>query len=126
MKSVFVFIFASILLCGCTHYSLATRPETDNVINAPVDAVWDRTLTVLREEDVTVNSADKRTLQISARYKTTIWSFGDDLTFQLMPRGTTQTVLIIAARTSNLLFDWGHEKRLSLSLFGKIKSASEK
>ena len=126
MKKFVVFLFASIILGGCTHYSSATRPEAENLINASFDSVWDRTLQVLKNDEVTVNSAEKQTFQISARNKTTIWSFGDDLTFRFIPRGSTQTLLTIDAKSSNLLFDWGHEKRLSLSLFEKIKSAAEK
>ena len=126
MKKLVILVFACILLSGCTHYSSATRPETENVINASLDTVWDRTLMVLNNDNITVNSADKQTLQIAARNGMTAWSIGDDITIRLMPRGTTQTVLTIDAKSSNLLFDWGHEKRLSLSLFDKIRSASEK
>ncbi len=120
-----IYLFLVLLFIGCTHYSTTKRPQSENIINAPIDTVWEKTLQVLPTEDITIKIADKNSYSISGRKGMTIWSIADDVTIQLLPKGENQTIVTFHSETKNLLIGWGHEERLVSSIFNKIKSASE-
>jgi uncharacterized protein YpmB len=124
MKEYFVLILL-IILSSCTYYSTATRPESEKIINAPIDVVWEKTLQILHSENITIKLADKNSYSILARKGMSLWSIADDITIQLIPKDENQTIMHFSSETKNLLIGWGHEKRLVLDIFNKIKIASE-
>ena len=124
MKRLFLF-FILIMFISCSHYSTETRPQSENIINAPVDVVWEKTLQVLSSENIKIKLSDKNSYSILARKGMSLWSIADDITIQLIPKGENQTIVTFSSETKNLLIGWGHEKRTVLNIFNKIKDASE-
>ncbi len=54
LKSIMLPILILIIAISCAHYSTARRPESENVINAPIDIVWEKTLEILPTERMTL------------------------------------------------------------------------
>lgn len=125
MKRLFIF-FILIAFISCTHYSTSRRPQSENIINAPIDTVWEKTLEILPTERIDIKVANKDNYYILGRKKITLWSWGDDINIRLIPNGENQTIVDFSANVQAQLVDWGHEKRMVTSIFTKIKEASEK
>ena len=122
------FIVLMVFLAGCAHYSVtAERTEEENTIVAPIEVVWQKTLDLLPNERISVITSDISTYTIKARKSVTFWSWGDDVTIKLYPRSPQKTIVHIEAHPALgiTLIGWGHQKRMTVSLFEKIKSLSE-
>lgn len=113
------------LAFNCTHYSTQERPEAQNVINAPIDVVWNKTLQVLPSERISLNIVNKDSYFISGKKKITMWSWGDDVSINLVPKGEKQTIMQFDAAVKAQLIDWGHLGRLAKSIFDRVKQESE-
>jgi hypothetical protein len=124
MKKIFLFI-ALITFISCTHYSTSRRPQSENIINAPIDTVWEKTLQVLPTENITIKLADKNSYSVLGRKGMSLWSIADDITIQLIPKGENQTIVNFSSETKNLVIGWGHEERMVLNVFERIKELSE-
>jgi len=126
MKKLFSLVVIIILLFGCTHYySTATQPQDENIINAPIDIVWEKTLQILPTERISLKIIDKKNYFIFGEKHITIWSWGDNINIHLIPLGDNQTIMQFEAGAKAQLYDWGHEKRMVKDIFTKIKIASE-
>jgi len=125
MKNLFLFLF--LILLSCAHYSTTgDQPESRNIINAPVDMVWDQTLRILPNERIDIKSADKATYSIKARKRMTLWSIGDDIAIRLIPHGS-RTIMHFEAEAGGVQWiGWGHQERMVKSIFAKIKLACER
>ena len=111
---------------GCAHYSTTgDRTPSENIINAPIDTVWQKTLEILPEERITLQKVDKANYFISANKDITIWSWGDDIRIRLFQRGENQTIVHFEAGAKAQLIGWGHQERMVNELFNKIKVAAE-
>ncbi len=119
------FFIVTALSIGCSHYSTALRSDAENIINAPIDVVWEKTLEILPTERITLNMINKNDYFISARKHATFWSWGDDISIQLIPKGERQTIMIFDAGAKMQLIGWGHQERMVKSIFNRIKTASE-
>lgn len=114
-----------LIAIGCAHYSTARRLEEENIINAPVDVVWEKTLEILPTERMTLKELDKDNYFIEAKKHMTFWSFGDNISIRLIPRGERQTIMNFDAGTWFTCCDFGHEGRMVRNIFDRIKRASE-
>lgn len=124
---IFILVLMA-FLTGCAHYSVtAERTEADNIIVAPIEVVWQKTLDLLPNEQISVTTFDKSTYTIKARKSVTVWSWGDDVTIKLYSRTPQKTIVHIEAQPAlgTTLVGWGHQERMTISLFEKIKSLSE-
>jgi hypothetical protein len=110
---------------SCAHYSTADRSEPENIINAPVDIVWERTLDILPTERMTLKNVNKDDYFIEAKKHITAWSWGDEISIRLIPKGEKQTIMQFSAGTVWGWGDFGHEGRMVKSIFDRIKTASE-
>ncbi|MBK7551670.1 MAG: hypothetical protein IPI61_08415 [Syntrophaceae bacterium] len=122
------FIVLMVFLAGCAHYSVTSeRTEEENTIVAPIEVVWQKTLDLLPNERISVTTSDISTYTIKARKSVTFWSWGDDVTIKLYPRSPQKTIVHIEAHPAlgTTLVGWGHQERMTVSLFEKIKSLSE-
>lgn len=132
MKKFFrttVFFIVGIIVVGCSTYSTTgKRPETENLINAPIDMVWEKTLQILPTERITVETANKNTYFISAHKSITFWSAGDAISIKLFPKGDKETIVHFEAKTAmgTQVIGWGHQERMVKKIFNRIKDASEK
>ena len=115
-----------IVTISCSTYSTARRPEAENVINAPIDVVWQKTLEILPTERMTLVNVSKDDYFIAAKKSITFWSWGDEISVRLIPKGEKQTILNMDAQTKAGYGDFGHEGRMIQSIFEKIKNASER
>lgn len=121
--SIIAFFITTI---SCSTYSTARRPEAENIINAPIDVVWEKTLAILPTERMTLVTVNKNDYFIAAKKSITFWSWGDEVSIRLIPKGEEQTVLHMDAQTKMGYGDFGHEGRMVESIFQKIKNASER
>lgn len=123
-----IFIVLVAFLSNCAHYSVtAERTEEQNTIAAPIDVVWQKTLELLSSEQILIITSEKSTYTIKARKSVTMWSWGDDVTIKLYSRIPQKTVVHIEAHPSvgTTLVGWGHQERMAVSLFDKLKSLLE-
>ena len=111
---------------SCSTYSTTRRPEAENTINAPIDVVWKKTLEILPTERMTLVNVNKDDYFIAAKKSITFWSWGDEVSIRLIPKGEKQTILLMDAQTKQGFGDFGHEGRMVKSIFEKIKNASER
>ncbi len=125
IANLILFVFLVSLITSCTSYSTTTRPEAENIINAPVDIVWEKTLVILPSERVSLLSVNKSDYFISGRKHITFWSWGDDISVHLIPKGENTTIMHFSAGARAQAIDWGHEERMTEHIFNKIKIASE-
>jgi hypothetical protein len=131
MKKKFIKIIMLLIIVptvGCSHYSTTgKRPETENIINAPIDIVWEKTLQILPTERITVKVANKDTYFIQGYKGITFWSLGDEINIKLFPKGDKQTIVHFGAETAapTQFVGWGHQERMVKKIFNRIKSASE-
>ena len=129
MKTGKIFLIVlMVFLTGCAHYSVtAQKREGENTIVAPIEVVWQKTLGLLPNERISIITSDISTYTIKARKSVTFWSWGDDVTIKLHPRSSQKTIIHIEAHPAfgTTLVGWGHQERMTISLFEKIKSLSE-
>lgn len=116
--------FSAVLVVGCGHYATVDRPESENIVDAPVDVVWENTLRLLPAERIDIQTADKATYTITGVKRINVWTWGDDVRIRLIPRGDHQTIVDFEATTRQVI-GWGHAERMVQSIFQKIKNASE-
>jgi hypothetical protein len=116
-----------VTIIGCSHYSTTgKRLEPENIINAPIDIVWEKTLQILPTERITVKAANKDTYFIQGHKAITFWSLGDEINIKLFPKGDKQTIVHFEASTEGLqVVGWGHQERMVKKIFYRIKNASE-
>jgi len=127
LKSVMLLILMLILTIAisCAHYSNASRPESENIINAPIDVVWKKTLEILPTERMTLKEANKYLYFIQAKKHITFWSIGDNVTIKLIPKGEKQTLMIFDSTSIFSWGDWGHQGRMARNIFEQIRKVSE-
>lgn len=125
MKKLLLITCLVITSLSCATYSTTRRPGAENLINAPIDVVWERTLEILPSERMTLKNVDKNNYFIEAKKHITLWSFGDNVSIRLLPRGEKQTLMQFSAGTVWGWGDFGHEGRMVKSIFDRIKKASE-
>jgi len=121
-------IICLIMTIGCAHYghySTAGRLEEENIINAPIDVVWEKTLQILPTERMTLREIDKDNYFVEAKKHITFWSFGDNISIRLISKRENQTVMNFDAGMCFLGGDFGHEGRMVRNIFNRIKNASE-
>jgi len=120
----FIACFSAVLIAGCGHYATLDRPESENIVNAPVAVVWENTLKLLPAERIDVQTTDKATYTITGVKRINVWTWGDDVRIRLIPHGDHQTVVDFEVTTRQPV-GWGHAERMVKSIFQKIKNASE-
>jgi hypothetical protein len=115
------------ILCssGCAHYSTGKQPLQTNLINAPVDIVWNTSLQILPQLGITIKNYDQDQYFISARKGITFWSWGDTVTLTFKQRNSTQTNVLINCQANAQLYDWGNCNRVTRDLFVRIKKTAE-
>ena len=122
------FIALVIFLTGCTHYStILERTEEQNTISAPIDIVWQKTLGLLNNERIELDTFNESMYTIDAHNYGKQWSSDDEVTIKLHSRASDKTVIHIEVHPGihTTLVGWGHQKRLAVYLFEKIKETSE-
>ena len=87
---------------SCSTYSTTRRPEAENTINAPIDVVWKKTLEILPTERMTLVNVNKDDHFIAAKKSITWWSWGDEVSIRLIPKGEKQTILHMDAQTKRV------------------------
>ena len=125
MKRLLSIAILLMITLSCASYSTTRRPESENMVNAPIDVVWQRTLEILPAERMTLKNVDKENYFIEAKKHITFWSWGDNVSIRLIPKGEKQTIMQFSAGTVWGAGDFGHEGRMIGSIFDKIKNASE-
>jgi len=95
------------------------------MINAPIDVVWQRTLEILPIERMTLKNVNKENYFIEAKKHITFWSWGDNVSIRLIPKGEEQTIMQFSAGTVWGYGDFGHEGRMIRGIFDRIKNACE-
>jgi len=88
-----------ILAMSCTTYSTTRRPEAENIINAPIDVVWEKALEILPDERITLVYISKDDYFISARKSATFWSTSDEVSIRLIPKTEKETLMDFSAQT---------------------------
>jgi len=125
MKKILLITCLAITILSCATYSTTRRSEAENLINAPIDVVWEKTLEILPNERMTLKNVNKDNYFIEAKKHITFWSWGDEISIRLLPRGEKQTFMQFSAGTVWGWGDFGHEGRMVQSIFDRIKKASE-
>ncbi|MCB0482584.1 MAG: hypothetical protein KDC83_14240 [Flavobacteriales bacterium] len=112
--------FKPILLGKWNFFS--DRYEETITFDLDADTLFDKFLEVLPQTDLRIRYADKKKGEIMANSKISIWSFGENVYFELVPVGEATQVKI----TSTALFQavaWGkNEKNVSSFLHRFDKS----
>lgn len=125
MKKLLLIIILLGLL-GCSHSPRVINSYSENVVDAPIDLVWEKTLQVLSAEGITLGTVSKFDYLISGRTPVAPRSWlGNDIQIRLSSMGEVKTYIFIEAGARVKLFDWGGEQRAVNDLFQKIKVASE-
>ena len=117
--------FGVIITAGCGHYATVVRPESEKIINAPINVVWENTLRLLPTERIDIDTVDKASYTITGVKRINVWTMGDNIRLRLIPRGDQQTAMDFEATTPVQVIGWGHAERMVKSIFQKIKNASE-
>ena len=125
MKRLVLIMSLLMIAASCAHYSTTERPESENIINAPVDVVWERTLAILPTERMTIKNTNKETYSIEAKKSITLWNWGDEVKIRLVPKGEKKTLMEFSAKTVQGFGDFGHSGRMVRSIFKKIKATFE-
>ena len=112
------------LILGCSTYSTRTRPETENVIRAPVDLVWDVTLSVLKAENIEIKDVDESDLTLLGRRRL-LWKWGDEVRVRLIPQGQARTLMHIEADVESGITSGEDSEQLARRIFSKVRYASE-
>ncbi len=129
MKSI-IMLQILLFLCffiGCAHYStIENRSEAENIINAPIDIVWDKTLETLYAKNIIIQAIDKDNFSIQAIKGVSLLSWSDIISIRLISHGTNQTIIYFDAKAhAPQIIGWGHQKKLVIDIFNKIKAVSE-
>jgi hypothetical protein len=125
MKKFILVLILLLVAVSCAQYSTTRRPEAENIINAPVEVVWKKTLEILPTERMTLKEIDKDRYFITAKKHITLWSWGDEVSIRLIPKNENQTLMEFSAGTVQGFGDFGHSGRMVESIFSRIKEASE-
>lgn len=126
MKKLLSISILLMIIISCTSYSTMRRAEPENIINAPIDVVWERTLEILPTERMTIKNIDKENYFIEAKKHATFLSPGDNVNVRLIQKGEKQTIMHCSAETVwHYWVDFGHECRMTINIFNRIKNASE-
>jgi hypothetical protein len=126
MKKLLSISILLMIIVSCTSYSTTRRAEPENIINAPIDVVWERTLEILPTERMTIKNIDKENYFIEAKKHVTFLSPGDNVNIRLIQKGEKQTIMHCSAETVwHYWVDFGHECRMAINIFNRIKNASE-
>jgi hypothetical protein len=125
MKRLILITSLILMTVSCSTYSTARRPETENLINAPIDTVWARTLEILPTERMTLQTISKEDYFIAAKKSITFWSWGDEVSIRLIPQGEEQTIMEFSSGNKAGWGDLGHQGRMVTNIFDRIKRASE-
>ena len=113
-------------LTSCAHYSTTgDRSEPENIINAPIDKVWEAILNILPTERMKIKTSNKSEYYILARKEITFWSTGDNVSIKLFPKNENRTIVHFQADAEMQWVGWGHQERMVKDIFEKIKKASE-
>lgn len=120
-----VALVSMVLSTSCASYSTSRRPEAENIINAPIDTVWEKTLEILPQERMTLQDVNKEDYFIAAKKHMTFWSFGDNVSIRLIPKGEARTIMHLDAGTKFGWADFGHEGRMCRDIFERIRTACE-
>jgi len=127
MKKLLSISILLMIIVSCSSYSTTRRAEPENIINAPIDVVWERTLEILPTERMTIKNTDKENYSIEAKKHATFLSpAGDILNLRLIQKGERQTIIHCSAESVwHYWVDFGHECRMTINIFNRIKDASE-
>jgi len=125
MKRLLSIAILLMIIVSCASYSTTRRTEPENIINAPIDVVWERTLEILPTERMTLKNVNKENYFIEAKKHITFWSWGDNVSIRLIPKGEKQTMMQFSTGTIWGWGDFGHEGRMTRNIFNRIKNASE-
>ena len=90
-RIVSLVLIIGVLSVGCAGYSTLQRPESENIINAPIDIVWGNLLKIIPDERMKFKNVSKEDYSISARKSVTWWSWGDEVRVKLEPKGRKRT-----------------------------------
>jgi len=121
LKSAMLLVLILTMAISCAHYSTTRRPESENVINAPIDVVWEKTLEILPGERMTLKEVHKGKYFIQAKKRITFWSFGDDVSIRLIPKSQNQTIMNFDAGISET-FACASEDIDNLSISRKVEN----
>ena len=106
-----ILVIALAFLVACSSYSTARRIESENIINAPINVVWEKTLEILPTERMTFTTISKDDYFVCAEKSATFWSWGDKVSLRLIPKGERQTLMNISAQGKyqwvGLIVFWG-------------------
>lgn len=119
-----MFLLAAVII-GCAHYSTADRSDAENMIHAPVDVVWGKTLEILRNEKVNLELVKWSDLAIRGTIPGNLLLDGSDLSVQLIPKGEKKTVAHIEAKGKTQIVGWGIQRYEAERIFNRIKEFSE-
>lgn len=123
--SKWIVFFGAVFTASCGHYATVARPESENIINAPVAVVWENALKLLPTERIDIETVDKASYTITGVRRINVWTVGENIRLRLIPRGDHKTIVDFEATTPVQLIGWGHAERMVKSTFRKIKNASE-
>ncbi len=120
------FIIFFITIMGCTHFTSTLRPYTLDIIDAPIDIVWENTLQILPSKTITLKEVKKLDYLIVAKKLISFKNlWGGEITIRLTAKGEEQTIMYFEAEGRIRLLDLGHEERMIKNVFDRIKRASE-
>ncbi|MFH1349515.1 MAG: hypothetical protein ABII26_01135 [Pseudomonadota bacterium] len=111
---------------GCSQYSTALRNDAENLVNAPSNVVWEKTLQVLKSEKVNLDLIKRSENIISGETMPTFWGDGNLLFINLIPKGEKQTVVHLEVRGKSQTIGLRLQEVLARNIFNKVKSASER
>ena len=111
-----------LLTFGCSGPEYSRRSESENLIQAPIDVVWENTLQILRSEQITIKTVTKLDYFIDG------WDWwGDEIRIRMTSEKPGQVFLFIDVSSMTLIkwVVWGLEERTMQNLYEKIRRASE-
>jgi len=124
-KIVLTILLSLIIGAGCIFSSAPIKPESENIVNAPVDVVWAKILEILPKERITLKIVDKKHYYILGKKGVTLWSKGDFIKWQLFAKDKKRTIVSFYIEPAQLLFDFGLSERMVKNIFHRIKTESE-
>ena len=122
MKNLRLFISISLIIILMPCLILA---QSENIINAPIDVVWKKTLELFPRDKMRIKRISKYEYLIVAERKITLRKkFNRDVIIKLVPRGK-QTIMNFRFGTALSSFGVGYTARIIRDLFERVKSACE-
>ncbi len=116
-----------ILTAGCSTFldSHSERPETEIVVHAPIDVVWEKALEILPNERMILVSTDKDEYLISAEKKgSTLKHTRALINLKLLTIGKNETLVKLWAQNVGLA-GFGHQGRVIRNFSEKLKGVCE-